>query len=82
MRDGTTVVARRGASTGSGDTFLRFREVSLSRESDSEPELESEPDGEPDSSSETSSSGCLLLPAGSGLVVRTTIVFAVWDLLS
>lgn len=60
IRDGTEVVGSRGASTSTGETFLRFREAWLSRESESESESEDaledcEGDSEPEFKSDASS---------------------------
>ena len=69
IRDGTEVVGTRGASTSTGEIFLRFREAWLSRESESESELEDlledcEGDSEFEFESEASSDKGLI---GSGL---------------
>jgi hypothetical protein len=56
IRDGTDVVGTSGASTSTGEIFLRFREAWLSRESESESESEdSLEDCDDDSESEIES---------------------------
>lgn len=62
IRDGTDVVGIRGASTSTGEIFLRFREAGLSRESESEDSLSegSESESDEEFESDASSSGCLI----------------------